>query len=320
MQKTGHNYRIGAIIVNYKTARMTLDCVESLVAQLAFPDDHVVVVDNCSGSMDAEVLRTSVLAGDLSSRVSVLALDSNDGFSAGNNAGIRSMEADYYLLTNSDTLFRPGAVAELLGAAAARPEAGIISPRLEWENGEAQVSCFRFMAPQSEMVRSADTGFVSTALKRFVVPLPPVPDPTNPPWTSFACALVRNEAFERIGVLDEGYFMYFEDADFCRRVRKGGLEILNWPRARVVHLQGRSSDVEDRVRAMRKLPDFYYHSRSRYYRKFYGYFGYFAANILWMIGRCASASRQLIGNKGRPVPEAEFLNIWKARETRIRKR
>jgi len=305
--------RICTVIVNYKTTRLTRDCVASLAPQLDLRADHIMVVDNASGGEELESLKAEL--GDFTEEglVSILPLAGNGGFSAGNNAGISAGPAEYYLLTNSDTLFHPGAVAGLLEGAEANPRAGLISPRLEGADGEPQVSCFRFHAPPSEAIRSANMGVITRLLGRYDVPLLPVSHPTFPDWTSFACVLVRAGVVEKAGLLDDGFFMYYEDADYCRRARRAGFEIVNWPQARVVHLQGKSSEVDKQKRENRKLPDYYYHSRARYYRKFYGGAGFFLANVCWILGRAVSGLRQLSGGKGRPVPRHEFFNIWKSK-------
>jgi GT2 family glycosyltransferase len=87
---------------------------------------------------------------------------------------------------------------------------------------------------------------------------------------SFACVLVRREVFESIGLLDEGYFMYFEDVDYCRRARNDGWKIAWEPAARVVHLRGGASAENFEERERRRRPSFYYAARARYLRMFSG--------------------------------------------------
>jgi N-acetylglucosaminyl-diphospho-decaprenol L-rhamnosyltransferase len=306
-------YSIGVVIVNYKTRELTMACVESLRGQVDNETGHIVVVDNNSGPGEVVALEADLEKAGLSEIATVIGLAENKGFSAGNNAGIRSMRAGNYLLANSDTIFLPGAVASMLEALMKREGAGIVGPRLEWPDGKAQVSSFNFHRPPSEAIRSADTGLVTSLLRRFEVPVQPSDAPSSPDWISFACALIRREVFERIGFLDDGYFMYYEDSDFCRRARNAGFGILHWPYARVIHLQGRSSEVAEFTLANKRLPDFYYHSRARYYRKHHGKLGFILANACWLAGRSISLARQAAGRKARPVPEGEWKGIWKSR-------
>jgi N-acetylglucosaminyl-diphospho-decaprenol L-rhamnosyltransferase len=303
--------RLCVIIVNYKTAQHTLDCIDTLKDQLEWGKDRVVVVDNASGAQDLEQLTSRIENNGLRELVTVITCAQNRGFSAGNNAGLEAEHAAFYLLANSDTLFRHGAVAGLLEAARENPKAGIISPRLEWPNGDVQMSCFRFPTPLSDTIRSAETGLITKLLKRHNVILPNSERESRPEWTSFAAVLIRREVFDRIGLLDENYFMYYEDVDYCRRARNHGYDIVNWPFARVVHFQGKSSGLEAKVQEKKRLPAYYYHSRARYHEKFHGELGLLAANVCWYAGRLVSLSRELCLRKARTVADREFLDIWK---------
>jgi N-acetylglucosaminyl-diphospho-decaprenol L-rhamnosyltransferase len=305
------SFRLCVIIVNYKTASMTLDCIRTLRGQMDWEQDRVIVVDNASGERDLEFLTSGVSRNGLCDLVRVVACVENRGFSGGNNVGLRQANAAYYLLANSDTLFHPGAVDGLLEAAQKHPEAAIVSPRLEWPNGDAQVSCFRFPTPLSDAIRSAETGIVTRLLKRHEIPLPIVQKESRPEWTSFAAVLIRREALDRIGLMDENYFMYFEDVDYCRRARSFGFSIVNWPFARVVHLQGQSSGLEQRSREKKRLPAYYYRSRAVYYTKFHGRLGLLLSNLCWLAGRSASLFRESFLGKKKSVSDREFLDIWK---------
>lgn len=304
-------YRIGVVIVNYRTSGLTLDCVRSVAPQLDAGLDRIVVVDNASGAGEADRLSSRLAESGMADLVTLVPLSVNCGFSAGNNAGIVSCDAEYYLLANSDTVFMPGAVERLLQAAIENPEAGIVSPRLVGRDGTIQVSCFHRPSPLSETIRSANTGIVTGMLARFNVPVPASAAPSRPDWTSFACVLVRRAVVDSIGLLDDGFFMYYEDVDYCRRARAAGFDIVNWPAATVVHLQGGSSDVDERAAAMKRLPLYYYQSRARYFRSCYGRPGLVLANVCWLAGRAVSIVRQALGNQSRPVPRHEFINIWK---------
>jgi GT2 family glycosyltransferase len=109
--------------------------------------------------------------------------------------------------------------------------------------------------------------------------------------------------------MDEGYFMYFEDVDYCRRVWRSGWHILYWPEARVVHLQPFSA--ARRAEASRtRLPAYYYASRSRYYGKFYGRSGLWLANMLWVVGRTISLIREGLGQKEPHISVLQWRDIW----------
>jgi len=239
----------------------------------------------------------------------------NRGFSGGNNAVLAEAMSlpeppRFFLLLNADTILRPGALSSLLAAAEQHPEAGVISPRLEWPDGTPQQSCFRDRAPIYEFFSAARTGPLSRLSLRSEGTLPVSDLPIEVDWTSFACALIRREVFEHIGLLDEGFFLYFDDPDFCRRARDIGWKVLHWPQARVVHLRGRSNPVKSLSAQRKRPPRYWYESRARYYAKYHGRTGLWAANLFWWLGRLISLGRELMGNKKPHTCQREWLDIW----------
>jgi hypothetical protein len=133
----------------------------------------------------------------------------------------------------------------------------------------------------------------------------------RPDWTSFACVLIRAEVFDRIGLLDEGYFMYFEDVEFCYRARKAGWRVVHNPAARVVHLRGGSSPVKERTRLRRRLPRYFHESRTRFFYQLYGWPGLTAANLMWWAGRLVSKAQQIfMGRADKTAIEHQWLDIW----------
>jgi GT2 family glycosyltransferase len=303
--------RLCIIIVNYKTPELTVDCIDSLCSQLDPEKDAVIIVDNCSGDDSVGIMEREMKNKGLSSFVSIIPAMHNNGFSYGNNIGIKAMDAEFYLLANSDTVFRRDSVRELLNAAELYPSA-IIGPRLEFPDGEAQVSCFRFNTPVSELINSAETGKITNCLKKYNVPLPVSSEVIRPEWISFACVLIPKAIVNRVGLMDEGYFMYYEDIDFCQRTRRAGFDIIYWPASHVVHLQGKSSDVNETISQEKRLPLFYYKSRSRYYIKFFGKKGLLLANLLWVSGRIISLCKEtLLARRKKSACSFQFIDIWK---------
>ncbi|MEN8140594.1 MAG: glycosyltransferase family 2 protein [Thermodesulfobacteriota bacterium] len=302
--------RICVVIINYKTPELVLDCISSLREQLDWDHDHIVVVDNCSGGNDVSRLEQGIVEDGLGQLVTLVTAPSNGGFSSGNNIGIAAVSANYYLLANGDTLFRSGAIAQLLRGAEEYPEAGMISPRLEWPDGRAQISCFRFHSPISELITIASIAPLTNMLQQFDVPLPVTEEVSWPNWISFACVLVRRQVVERVGPMDEGYFMYYEDADYCRQARQAGFLVMNWPLAHVVHLRGQSSGLKKMQHQRKRLPSYHYQSRARYFRKFYGPLGLVASNLCWLVGRFVSGLRELLTGKERTVAESALRDIW----------
>ena len=236
------------VIVNYRTAGLVVDCLRSLAGEVAAePDCGVVVVDNASGDGSAEALRRAIDAEGWGAWVELVPLDRNLGFSGGNNAALRPLLAssrppDYVLLLNPDTYVPPGAVRALREFMERRPDVGVAGSRLEQPDGEPQRSAFRFPSVASELEGGLRLRVVARLLHRQVVGPPVRSEPHQTDWVSGASMLVRRAVFESIGLLDDDYFLYFEEVDFCRRLAAG------WPCwyvpvSRVVHLVGQSLGV-----------------------------------------------------------------------------
>ncbi|HIK38796.1 MAG TPA: glycosyltransferase family 2 protein, partial [Geminocystis sp. M7585_C2015_104] len=305
------SYHLGVVIINYRTPQLTVDCLQSLAGEIPqLPPTMVAVVDNNSGDDSMAIIQKAIQENNWQPWIVLIPSSVNGGFSYGNNLGIKAIHAENYLLLNSDTIVRPGAIKILLSALTEYPQAGIIGPRLEELDGTPQISCFRYRNPLGELINAAQTGIITKTLSRYNVPLPVTDNPTFVQWVSFACVLVRRQVIEQIGLMDEGYFMYFEDVDYCRRAKEAGWGVLYYPHARVAHLRGRSSSVKEDIAAKRRLPPYYYASRSRYFAKFYGVFGLWWANLLWLAGRSVSLLRELVERKPTGVCEKEALDIW----------
>jgi N-acetylglucosaminyl-diphospho-decaprenol L-rhamnosyltransferase len=297
-------------LINYRTAEMTIRCVASLLAAREGIDLHVAVVDNASGDGSAECIAAWIAAQPPGAPVSLIRSARNTGFSGGHNLGMAARSARFHLILNSDALVRPGALGALLAAAEANPRAGLIAPRLEGEDGTPQTSAFRRPSPFSELIRGAASGPVTALLRRWEVPLPPPPDPAEVAWVSFACVLLRAEAAAEAGPMDEGYFLYFEDADHCARLTRAGWTIALAPEARIVHLRGGSAPVKGLAAARKRLPAYWYASRTRLLHRLHGRGGLLAANLAWHLGRGLAQARRLAG---KPVPRAnahEARDIW----------
>ncbi|MGB1251522.1 MAG: glycosyltransferase family 2 protein [Candidatus Promineifilaceae bacterium] len=302
--------RLAVVILNYKTPHLVIDCLQSLVDQIDPQQDCVVVVDSCSPDNSAEIIQ-SALTDHNWTWCQLVQPPGNNGFSAGNNFGMQTVEAEAYLLLNSDTIVRPNAIAHLLDAFATHPQAGIISPRLEWPDATPQISCFRNISPASQIINAAQTGPITKLLKRFDVPIDVSETPMQPDWTSFAAVMLRGETVRQIGWMDDGYFMYFEDNDYCRRARQAGWQIQHWPAAHIVHLRGGSSNVKAATIARTRRPSYWYAARSRYLAKFYkGRLGLWFANLCWIFGRTIALLRELVGNKAPHHCEYEGRDNW----------
>jgi N-acetylglucosaminyl-diphospho-decaprenol L-rhamnosyltransferase len=300
---------LGIIILNYRTPRLSSDCLDSLASEIA-PGISVVVVDNDSGDGSADAIDEHIAARGYGSWARVLRSPINGGFSAGNNLGIRSMPARAYLLLNSDTLVQPGALAEFRRALKEHPDAGLIGGSFDDGDGEPWESCFTFPQPLTELLRVANTGLVNKALSRYDTPARYSIVPMEPDWMPFAGIVIRREVIDSVGLLDDGFFMYFEDVDYCIRVRNGGWKLLYWPAARITHLIGASSNVTKDSAIRERAPRYYYEARTRFFAKHFGTTGLLLANAAWFAGRAVSLARQVTMGTIPLVRKQEFKDIW----------
>jgi N-acetylglucosaminyl-diphospho-decaprenol L-rhamnosyltransferase len=162
----------------------------------------------------------------------------------------------------------------------------------------------------SELMRAAQTGPVTSLFRHRVVALSTDPQESYIEWASFACILLRGAMIQQVGPMDEGYFLYFEDADYCLRARRAGWHIAKVPEARAVHFRGGSGPVKALQKSKKRMPAYFYASRSRFLYKAHGRAGLLLANLLWHLGRGIAQMRRLLG---RPVPlahENEAHDLW----------
>lgn len=296
-------------IINYRTAAMTIRCAGSVLADLGDVPARIVIVDNASGDGSGDEIARWIAALPEPGAVRLVRSPVNSGFSGGHNLGMEGA-APLHLVLNSDALLRPGFVPAILAAAAADSGAGLVAPRIEHEDGSQQVNCFRIPSPFSELIRGARTGPVTRLLRAWDVPLDMPPGPGEIGWASFACILLRRQMADAIGPMDEGYFLYFEDTEYCLRAGRAGWRIAHAPQARVVHLRGGSAPVKALATAGRRLPSYYYASRARLLAQAHGRAGLWAANLAWHAGRAVAGARRLMGRPPPPALEAEARDIW----------
>jgi N-acetylglucosaminyl-diphospho-decaprenol L-rhamnosyltransferase len=251
---------VSVVIVTYNAQEVVADCLRSLPAALGSSSYEVVVADNGSADGTASAVRQGWPA------VRLFELGGNRGFSFANNKAISATRGRYVLLLNPDTICRPGSIADLVTFADAHTAAGVVAPRLLNTDATDQGTARSFPTPAAAIFgrRSLLTRLFpgNPWSRRYLVGRQHVGDePFEIDWVSGACMLVSRQAIEVAGLLDEGFFMYWEDADWCRRFKNAGFRVFCVPAARVVHLDG----------SRRPLPAYqvwaFHNSAYRYYSK-----------------------------------------------------
>ena len=291
------NNRTWIVIVNYRTADLAVDCLRSLAAQASdLAGGRVVVIDNASGDDSVVKLQSAIEQHGWSTWAEVMPLDRNGGFAFGNNAGIRSALAagdqiEYVMLLNPDTIVRAGAIRALVDFMDAHPRAGIAGSLLENAEGGIDCSAHRIHSPLSELDGGARLGLLSRVLHRFVVSGHPRAEAHQCDWVSGASLIMRRAVLDDIGLMDEGYFLYFEEVDFCCRSKRVGWEVWYVPQSRVMHLEGAATGI--RAVAKRR-PKYWYDSRRRFFVKQYGVPGLVLSDLFWAMGRATFLLRRLL--------------------------
>jgi GT2 family glycosyltransferase len=275
------------IIVNYKTCGLVIDCLRSLADEI-IGLGQVIIVDNGSHDESPSRIANTIATENWGDRITLIQLPNNLGFSAGNNIGIRlarkqSSPPCYYLLLNPDTIVRPGAFKALLQFMSDHPTVGIAGSRLENSDGTPQRSAFRFPSLLGELEGSIRLGIVSRLLHRSVV-APPVRNRAHPTdWVAGASMMIRREVMDQIGLLDERYFLYFEEVDYCRNARRAGWQVWYVPTSRVIHFVGQSTGVTGR-NGPKRVPQYWFASRQRYFNKNHGATYAALASLAWASG------------------------------------
>ncbi|MCJ7805567.1 glycosyltransferase [Patescibacteria group bacterium] len=251
---------LSIIIVSFNTEKLTRECIESILKNSSGVNYEILVVDNDSKDDSVSMLREyqSTL-----SNFKLLENRQNLGFARANNQGIKVAKGKYILLLNSDTKVKAKALGTLMHFAEKTQDAGVIGAKLLNPDGSIQASCYNFPA-------------ICGAIKEYWLGQKGAyekysPEGTNPRTVDIAVAtafLITPLGLKKVGLLDERYFFYLEDFDYCRRVWKSGLKVYFLPDAEIVHYLGASGKkVADRKNQWRRLipGSKIYHGPIKYY-------------------------------------------------------
>ncbi|HUG14219.1 MAG TPA: glycosyltransferase family 2 protein [Thermomicrobiales bacterium] len=294
-----------AVIVNYRTPDLTARAIERLRAGLL--DDvklSVTVVDNGSADGSAEWLQARF--PDLDVLVSVR----NLGFAGGNNLALRrilatrtsprSTEPEFVLLLNSDVEVQPDTVSTLTRFLVENPDAGIVGPKIVLPDGRLDLACRRgFPTPARAFWKLTGISRLFPRRARFTgYNLTHLPEDETADVDSVvgACMLLRVEAIESAGLLDEHFFMYGEDLDWAYRIKQHGWRVVYYPTTRVVHLKGATT----RRQSYRMIIEFY-RAMWLFHRKHYASSALFLINWLVLAGIVARGTIAMLANAARPV-------------------
>lgn len=229
---------LSIIILNYKTRGLVAQCVKTIGLFASRRTFEIIVVDNASSD------GTGALLAEKYPHVKFIQAPANLGFAAGNNLGIREAKGRYVMLMNPDITVRPGSIDALLDFMGANPDVGIAGPKLIKPDGTLDPSCYRFPTHMVPAYRRTPLGrlpFGREAIARYLMDDYDREDTADVDWLLGAVLVVRREALEAVGPLDERFFLYFEDTDWCRRFWASGWRVVYFAGAKMVHYHERLS-------------------------------------------------------------------------------
>ena len=299
---TGPAPRVLTIVLNYKTADMTLDSVAAARIAMEGIPGGIIIVDNDSqdGSFEKISAHVAREGWDAEGRVRVVQAGHNGGFGAGNNVGIRAGLADgsapdYVYVLNSDAFPAPDAIRVLLDHLEATPEAGFAGSYIHGPEGDTHLTSFRFPSIASEFEGSIRFGLVSRLLKSHRVPIETPAQTTAVGWVAGASLMMRQSVLDEIGLFDETFFLYFEETDLCLRAARTGHRIDYVPASKVAHIGSVSTGMKE----WKSMPSYWYDSRWHYFSKNHGRAYASVATLAQLLGGAVNTLRCLVMRRKR---------------------
>jgi GT2 family glycosyltransferase len=297
------NTKIDTLIVtvNYKTSILVTDLIASLTPDLtSLGHTHMVIVDNASGDDSVKTINDYINDKNLD-WVTVIASENNSGYAAGNNLAVNSVleknvvfERVWFL--NPDTKVKAGAGAELI-AAMNKNDLQIVGSRLEDADGTLQCSHFNFPGILSELSSGLRLGVFDRLLKKHLVRTDPSSSPVQTDWLAGASFMVSNKYINKIGLIDDAYFLYFEELDFCLQGQRNNMPCWYIPSSKVYHAVGAATGISDHRKKAPRRPQYWFDSRRRFFLKNYGVLKLICCDLAFITGYAIWLLRSKISNK-----------------------
>ncbi|HHT9116678.1 MAG: glycosyltransferase [Planctomycetes bacterium] len=256
------------IIVNWNTRQLLIDCIDSIYKTVKYINYQICVVDN--GSRDDSIAAVR----EQFPHVIVIENQENKGFAAAVNQALGKNAATYSVLINTDTLLHKNAIHVMYSFMEQHKDVGIVGAQLEKPDGTRQHSYDNYPTLATELLNKS--------LLQWFFPYKypskkhPIEQPTEVESVIGACMMIRNEAIKNVGKLDEDYFFFLEETDWCYRMQKAGWKVFHLPEARVIHLGGQSKKMapwQSQIEYCRSLYIFFKKNRTivsyRVFRTFY---------------------------------------------------
>jgi GT2 family glycosyltransferase len=226
---------LSIIIISYNTQKLTADCIKSIISSKPKLKYEIIVVDNASTDESVEAIKELFQKSQFAGHYSLITNSHNRGFAVANNQGIKSAKAEHILLLNSDTKVLKDSLDKLYEFAYYTSDCAAVVPKLLNPDKSVQPSVFR-----SQTIPRAIKQYWLNQKSILDKYAPKTTKPTKIEVAAMAAFLITPRALRRVGMLNPSYFMYYEDFDYCRRIKKYGLSLYYLPDAQVVHYHGAS--------------------------------------------------------------------------------
>lgn len=252
---------LSIVIVSWNVRDLLANCLNTIDRGRGDLDLEVIVVD--AGSVDG----SPDMVQEQFAWIKLVAESENVGFPRGNNIGINRAHGRHVMLLNPDTEVSGDALSQLVAYLDKHPNVGVVSGMLRNPDGSIQSSRRRFPTFKTAVFESTwfEPYAPKSLLRDYYAEDLPLDEPVDVDWLTGASLMVRREVFDQVGLMDEAYFMYSEELDWCRRIKDAGWRIVFLPTAEIIHHVGKSSEQA----IIRRHIDFN-RAKLRYFRKYHG--------------------------------------------------
>jgi len=230
--------KLSVIITNYKTPELLKLCLKSVKSAAADLEYEIIILDSEVDDEENGPIKEEF------NETKYLPFKKNVGYAKLVNEGLKEARGEYLLILNADMVLEKDAVEKMIGYLEKETSAGILGPKLLNFNGSTQDSCFRFYKFSTVFSRRTiwgETSWGGRELERFLMRDFNHREIREVDWLLGAALMVRQKAFQEVGPMDERFFLYFEDVDWCRRFKEKDWKVIYFPEARMNHYHGRQS-------------------------------------------------------------------------------
>ncbi len=308
---------LSIIIVSWNVRDLLRDCINSIVIGRGDLNVELIIVDSASSDGSMQMIQSDFPQQQFP-WIQLIACNENVGFPRGNNIGLETAVGRTILLLNPDTVILGTALSQMVAYMDANPDIGVLGPQLLNPDKSVQSSRRRFPTMATAFFESTwlEPYAPTKLLQNYYAQDIPDDGVADVDWVMGAAMLVPAGVVAQIGGMDEAYFMYSEELDWCRRIKDAGWRVVYFPEAQIIHYTGKSSEQAVTARHIN-----FNRAKLRYFRKYHGRFPttvlrlFLLCNYLWQI--IVEGLKGLLGHK-RPLRRQRIRAYWQVVKSRLR--